>query len=225
MRTLPLTFIATFLVVSMFFVLYPEVDIWMSSQFYTSEDGFYLRNQVVIDFIYEYLPVYSWTVFIVLLGGLLLTYRKPLIYGLNRKAFAFLLLTLICGPGLLTMTFKDNWDRARPHDTRLFGGDMQFSRAFVISDQCDNNCSFYSGHPTSVYFLIALAMVFEGRRRKIFLFSAILGGFAVGMVRVVQGGHFFSDIIISGFMVTACAYLLFWLFYRRLPFTHLKPPD
>lgn len=225
MKNIPLSFISSFLVVGMFFVLYPEVDIWMSGQFYTPEDGFYLRNQLVIDFIYEWTPVYSWLLFLALLGGWLMTFKKPAIMGLNKRAFGFLLLTLLCGPGLLTMTFKDHWDRARPMDTELFGGNKQFTRAFVISDQCDNNCSFYSGHPTSFYFLIALAMVFQGRRRKLFVTAALLGGFSVGMVRVVQGGHFFSDIVISGFMVTATAYLLYWLFYRRLPFAPDPAPD
>ena len=225
MQYLPLKFIASFLVVGTFFVFYPDVDIWVSSQFYDSADGFYLEEQVVIDFIYEYTPVYSWGLFLGLIAGLIVTSRKPLLIGLNRRAYTFLLITLLCGPGLLTMIFKDNWDRARPHDTALFGGDKEFSRAFVISDQCDRNCSFYSGHPTTYYFLIALAMLFEGRKRKALLTAGIIGGFTVGMIRVVQGGHFFSDIIISGFMVTATAYLMFWLFYRRLPFAEKPLPD
>lgn len=222
---MPLKFIASFLTVGAFFVFYPEVDVWVTSQFYSPEEGFYLEKQLVIDFIYEYTPVYSWGLFITLLAGLIFTFKKKSVYGLNRRAFAFLLITLLCGPGLLTMLFKDHWDRARPQDTQLFGGDRQFSRAFVISDQCDWNCSFYSGHPTTYYFLIALAMLFEGRKRKAYIMAAVGGGFSVGMVRVVQGGHFFSDIIISGFMVTATAYLMFWLFYRRLPFSGNPVPD
>ncbi len=219
MQTMPLKFIASFLVVGAFFVFYPEVDIWVTSQFYTPADGFYLEKQIVIDFIYEYTPVYSWLLFLTLLAGLIFTFKKSSIYGLNRKAFLFLLVTFLLGPGLLTMIFKDHWDRARPHQTELFGGEMEFSRAFAISDQCDWNCSFYSGHPTTYYFLIAMAMLFTGRKRQAFLLAGIIGGFTVGMVRVVMGGHFFSDIVISGFMVTAIAYLMFLLFYRRLPFS------
>lgn len=218
MKNLPLNFIAAFLVTGMFFVIYPEVDIWISSLFYQPADDFYLRKQVLIDLVYEGIPVFSWIVFLALLGSFLGTFRKPVIFGLNRRAFLFLLLTMFSGPGLLTMAFKDNWHRARPHQIEQFGGELQFSRAFEISDQCDVNCSFYSGHPTSIYFLIAFAMLLKNRKQKIVAALSLSGGFLVGMVRVIQGGHFFSDIIISGFMITATAYLMYWLFYHHLPF-------
>ena len=68
-------------------------------------------------------------------------------------------------------------------------------------------------------------MLFKGRKRKAFLLAAIIGGFSVGMVRVVMGGHFFSDIIVSGFMVTSTAYFMFWLFYRQFPFSEKPLPD
>jgi lipid A 4'-phosphatase len=216
MRILPPALLFGFVLVSLAFYLFPQIDLWVSGLFYTPERGFYLADNPLVVFIYNVIPILTTAMSIALIGLLLYTWlKRRTALGLNQRAYAYLLLVLLLGPGLLSSIFKDNWHRARPATIEQFGGELQFSRAFVISDQCDNNCSFFSGHPTSLYFFIAVALVAPPIYRRRFMALAISGGLIVGLGRVIQGGHFFSDVITSGFMVAATAYLLYWLMYRR----------
>ena len=64
-----------------------------------------------------------------------------------RLPLAFFVVAGILGPGaVVNLVFKDHWQRARPYQVQEFGGTQQFTRAGIITDQCDNNCSFVSGH-------------------------------------------------------------------------------
>jgi lipid A 4'-phosphatase len=54
------------------------------------------------------------------------------------------------------------------------------------------------------------------RRRQKFLLMGMAAGAAIGAVRVIQGGHFFSDVVFSGWAVWL-TYLLIryiWLVLR-----------
>ena len=216
MRILPPTLLLGFVLVSLGFYLFPQIDLWVSGLFYNTEQGFYLAGNPLVRFIYAGIPIFTTAMTLALIGLLLYTWlKKRTALGLDRRAYVYLLLVLIIGPGLLSSIFKDNWHRARPMTVEQFGGKQQFSPAFVISDQCDNNCSFFSGHPTSLYFFIAVALVAPPTYRRRFMVLAIAGGLIVGLGRVMQGGHFFSDVITSGFMVATTAYLLHWLMYKK----------
>ena len=53
---------------------------------------------------------------------------------------------LVLGAGLVVNgILKDDFGRARPRDIEAFGGSSQFTPAFVVSHECDRNCSFSSG--------------------------------------------------------------------------------
>ncbi len=217
-RLLPIYFFLFFLV-SLLFYLFPQLDLWVSSLFYDPEKGFYLQTNRFNLFIYHAIPYVSSFTLAGIIILLLASWRlKRSLLGLNTRSYLFLLLVFVIGPGMVTALFKDNFDRARPNQITEFGGTKTFTPAYVVTDQCDINCSFYSGHPTALYFFVAVAMLFHGLKRKLFLLLAYGGGLLVGMVRVMQGGHFFSDIIISGFMITTVALLLYLaMFYRHKP--------
>ena len=216
MSLLPRPLLFSFVLVSLTFYLFPQIDLWVSGLFYTKEQGFYLAEQPLVVFIYNAIPVFTTAMALFLIGLLLYTWlKRRTALGLNQRAYVYLLLVLLVGPGLLSSIFKDNWHRARPISIEQFGGEQQFTPAFVITDQCDTNCSFFSGHPTSLYFFIAVALVAPPVYRRRFMTLAIAGGLIVGLGRVVQGGHFFSDVITSGFMVATTAYLLHWLMCRH----------
>jgi lipid A 4'-phosphatase len=216
MRILPPSLLISFVLVALAFYLFPQVDLWFSNLFYTPEQGFYLGDNPVVVFIYLAIPIFTTIMSLSLIGLLVYTWLKGRrVLGLDKKAYTYLLLVLLIGPGLLSSIFKDNWHRARPASIEQFGGNLQFTPAYVISDQCDTNCSFFSGHPTSLYFFIAVALVAPPAYRRRFMILAIGGGLVVGLGRVMQGGHFFSDVITSGFMVAMTAYLLYWWMYRK----------
>ena len=114
----------------------------------------------------------------------------------KRKIFLFLFLSLLIGPGLLVNTvFKNNSiGRARPSQIVEFGGENQFTPAFVYSGACEKNCSFVSGHASMGLYFIALGWLLRSRR----WFWIGLGiGSVVGLTRIVQGGHFLSDTVFA----------------------------
>lgn len=203
--------LAVAIVAAAVFTIIPDIDLWMSGQFYRPDGGFYLKDSWWAVAIYDSIPVIAITVGV---GSLL-----ALIYNLARKRPAgtlsnrfllFVLAALAVGPGLVVNAgFKDNWGRARPRDVTEFAGDRQFTPALQPTDQCDRNCSFVAGHPSVVYWLAALGFaVAAGRRRnRIFLAAAALG-LVAGLGRIVQGGHFLSDVIFSGLAVFTVIWLL-----------------
>lgn len=204
--------LAAFVVVSLFFYLFPEVDLWVSRLFYDEQNGFYWNETPLVQITYDIfkhmpkllLPV----MFIFLIMSVKNTYCK-----IRRHLCLFALVTLLVGPGIIVHNvFKDQWDRARPRNVVELGGDKVFTPAWVISDQCDRNCSFVSGHAAMGFYFMILGWLL--RSRKWFYIGLAIGA-AVGMIRVVQGGHFLSDSILAGFMV----YWTIWAFARwmRVP--------
>ena len=83
-----------------------------------------------------------------------------------------------------------------------------------------------AGHPSVMFWLAALGYaVARGRRRnQIFLAAAVLGLLG-GFGRIVQGGHFLSDVLFSGIVVFTVVWLLATHVFRvdASPRTPVKP--
>ena len=204
--------LGVFVAVSLFFYLFPEVDMYVARLFYEQGVGFYLKETLLVEITYDVfkhmpkllLPVML--IFIIL--GMKSSYCK-----IRRHLCLFALVTLLVGPGIIVHNvFKDSWDRARPRHLVEFGGDKQFTPAWVISDQCERNCSFVSGHAAMGFYAMILGWLLGSRR---WFYIGVGIGALVGLVRVVQGGHFLSDSILAGFMV----YWTIWAFakWMRVP--------
>jgi lipid A 4'-phosphatase len=114
---------------------------------------------------------------------------------------------------VVNAVFKEHWGRARPRDITEFGGTRTFTPAFVISDQCERNCSFVSGHASLPFAFAALGFLLRRRRWAIYAGAAAFGGL-VGFGRIVQGAHFLSDVVFSGVFVFLVAYLLAHYVFR-----------
>ncbi len=203
---------SVFVAVSLLFYFVPEIDLWVTRQFYDETNGFYLNETVLVQITYDIfkhmpkllLPI----MFIFLILGVKSNYCK-----IRRHLCLFALVTLLIGPGIIVHNvFKDSWDRARPRHVVEFGGDKTFSPAWVISDQCERNCSFVSGHAAMGFYFMILGWLL-GSRKWFYIGLAI--GALVGMIRIVQGGHFLSDSLLAGFMV----YWTIWVFakWMRIP--------
>jgi lipid A 4'-phosphatase len=125
------------------FVLAPGVDLWFSGLFFRGGAGFYLRDAVWVGVLYD--MVHPLAAVLVLGLLLLLIYnllRRRAVGPFDVRAVLFMLAVLAIGPGLVVnVVFKDHWGRARPRDVVEFGGTRTFTPAFVISDQCERNCS------------------------------------------------------------------------------------
>ena len=188
-----------FLALAILFYTNSWIDLWASGIFF--KDGeFYLKNYPPIKFIYDVthplLAIYLLT-FISLLIYHLKTKKEP--FNFTKKMLIFIIAVIIIAPGLVVnLGLKDNMGRARPKHIIQFNSDKIFTPAFAISNQCKKNCSFVCGHASAGYSLMALAFIFRRFKNRIF-FGAFFVGTLIGLVRIIQGGHFLSDVIFSFF--------------------------
>ena len=186
---------AWLLVSVVFFLVFPAVDIQLTSWFWTPEERFKFSELPWVQFFYA------------MFAKMHFVYLAILVYFLVRRFFPhdqtlkfkkniiFLLLALILGPGLVVNAlFKEHVGRARPHQVVEFGGTQQYKPAFVISEECQTNCSFVSGHAAGAFFILSLSWVLHQQR---WLWLGLLLGCLTGGGRMLQGGHFLSDVIFA----------------------------
>jgi lipid A 4'-phosphatase len=136
-----------------------------------------------------------------------------------RLPLAFFVLAGILGPGaVVNLVFKDHWQRARPYQVENFGGTQKFTRAAVMTDQCDNNCSFVSGHVACGVFLISLGLV-QRRRRVAWAAAGTAAGLAIAFARMADKAHWLSDVLWA-FPITLTTS---WLVWKALVWAYARP--
>lgn len=132
-----------------------------------------------------------------------------------RLPLAFVLVAGVLGPGVVVnWGFKDNWQRARPYQVENFGGTQKFSRATVMTDQCDANCSFVSGHVACGIFLASLGLVHR-RRQRTWAALGVACGLIIGFARMADVAHWLSDVLWA-FPITLGTSWLVWKGLQRL---------
>jgi lipid A 4'-phosphatase len=201
-------YIAVFLCIlfSILFIIFPQIDIKTSSSFYYQ--GSFVKQEWmdmarnILDWI-----TYFLVAFLILIFIWSILHKK---YSLLKASF-FLVLCFALGPGLLVnVTLKNNWGRPRPTAITQFGGNQTYQKPWVISQQCKTNCSFPAGEPSTAFTFFAFVFLFRkkiGRRLMITLFA--LNWLLFSYIRIAQGGHFLSDVLIGATLI----YILIWLCY------------
>ncbi len=121
-----------------------------------------------------------------------------------RRPAAFLLLVLAIAPGLIVnVLLKDNLGRARPREIIECGGSHQYTEIWQ-KGTTGSNSSFPSGHASIAFYTLAPWFILRDRNRKAaagFLVFGLGFGAAVGLARMLQGGHFLSDVLWAGGIV------------------------
>ena len=204
--------------------IFPALDIAFSELFFARDkmdfplgDPLYNVSQVV-QFIFR------WTPYVVL--GALVAAFIPLLNQLlpSKRLLAHFLVCIILVPiFVVNDVFKDQFGRARPYKVEEFGGELKFTGAFRVSDQCAVNCSFVSGDAAGGFTFLALAFAAR-KRRRLWCWSAAGLGTAIGLVRIMEGRHFLSDVVVAGVVTAGCTYLIYLAFYR-LSSTEDDQPD
>ena len=77
-----------------------------------------------------------------------------------------------------------------------------------MTDQCDANCSFVSGHVACGVFLAALGLVHRRRQRQ-WATAGVLSGLVIGFARMADHAHWLSDVLWA-FPITLSACWLVW---------------
>lgn len=204
---------ACFALSSLLLLEFPAIDIGVSRVFF--DRGFYMETQWW-ERLFQNGLGYFLCASIALVVGIYVFNKiaKRNLFGVDGRKVLYLFLVLIVGAGLIVnVIFKDHFGRARPRDIEEFGGTKHFTPAFVISRECVSNCSFSSGHGAGGFFSMALAFALS-RRRAVHLAGAGFGGL-VSFSRIAAGAHFFSDSMVSFFVMLIVADALYY--YMVLP--------
>lgn len=189
-----------FILCVLLFTLWPSIDLEVSSLFYREDGGFIYRDLLPLEMIYTLFAKLPLLLLPLLIYHLVRVYRCASSDSFQRRIALFLLLSLLLGPGILANTLiKDNSiGRARPSQIEAFNGNSEFTAAFEYSGACHKNCSFVSGHAAMGFWLVTLAWL-TGSRRIFALAFAI--GALVGATRIIQGGHFLSDVVFAFWLI------------------------
>lgn len=195
------------------FRLFPEIDLWFQRFFWNETDGFFLKESAFAAFFYTGIrwatPVVAVVLVAIVLHGFVGSSPR------TKRWLKPALVTLACiaiGAGLIVnLGLKDQFGRARPSQIIEFGGVMRFTPPFAMAEQCVRNCSFVAGHPSIVFAFFGLAL-FATRRRALALAAVTFVGALSGLGRIMQGGHFLSDVVFSGVVVFITA----WVLYRLI---------
>ena len=64
------------------------------------------------------------------------------------------------------------------------------------------------------FYFIAFGFLCRQRRSLIIFFAGIYGT-VLGLVRILQGGHFLSDVVFAFFIIYAVSAVLYWIMFER----------
>ncbi len=214
-------------------IIFPEIDLAISSFFYDpNAGGFWLAELAILNLIRDFIKFIIGLFFLGSIAGYSVSWllKNPLITDI-RKSFEVIFLSFVLGAGVLANAMlKNQFGRARPADVEQFSGEKIFTLPFQVTNQCETNCSFVSGEGSAVtvVFLSFLLVQWVRTKGKIFRGSLNLSLFAfvslissTGVVlRIIKGRHFFSDSLFAILLM-----LLVFVCILALPrYRHLCPP-
>ena len=191
--------VALIVVTSLFFALFPGVDVWFSSLFYVPGGGFPTGTIPISLALRELGSDLVRIAVVALLVIVVLKFAVPTRPSLVApRDTLFILATLVVGPGILVnWVFKDHWGRPRPVSIDAFSGSHAFLPAWHMSDACTSNCSFVSGEASSAIWLIALAVLVPLVWRPLTVRILAVLALILSLNRIAAGGHFLSDVLLA----------------------------
>ncbi len=205
----------TILIVATGFFRFTDADLAFSQFFYSSaSDPWPWAHTPLCDFIYNYGTLPG---MVLGLGGLTVGLVSLAWHRLRpyRLPGFFLAAMLALGPGLIVNgILKPQWCRPRPCQTAHFGGNQEFVGVWGMGAS-EQSKSFPSGHASMGFLLMAPAFLLYRRYRRLaagFVLLGLAAGMALGVTRILQGGHFLSDVVWAAGMVYLTGLALVGLF-------------
>lgn len=212
--------LATTALTAIVFTIYPDLDLAISALFYDPVRRIFPAQSDWVLSGFRF--VTSWVVALAIaipsismLGKMLFPSRPSLLPG---RAMVLILMSVAIAPGLLVNAgFKENWNRPRPGAVQDFGGGMTFKPWWDAGGQCRRNCSFVSGESAAAFAMLAPAALAAAPWRLIAIGGAILFGALMAFLRVVFGGHFFTDVVFAAALSALVVWTLHGWLYRWRP--------
>lgn len=191
-----------------------DADIALQKHFYSADKGWYLKNSFPWKLLYNYGNIPGLLLAAASLMAIVLSFVHRAVVR-YRKIALFLVVLLALGPGLITYSiFKDHWGRPRPGQVDIFGGEEKFLPV-LVKGRPGGGKSFPSGHASIGFYLFAPFFFLRRDAKRWALFFLALGigyGAFMGIGRMVQGGHFASDVVWAGGITYLTGLLLFYIF-------------
>jgi lipid A 4'-phosphatase len=213
MNKLTITLLAISAIFTVIFIAFPDADLVVSAWFY---DGisFPYRDHWLPNIFYYLIRIISVGTIIWCFASLSPAHFKPAFiepFLPERKHYAeFILIAMLLGPGAIVhQGFKEYFERARPVNIEQFGGEKTYSAPFIKSDQ--EGKSFISGHAAMGFFVCAFAFLANGKRRTQLYMLGLCFGIMASSMRIIQGGHFLSDVIFGGLVTLLTIDLIYYL--------------
>ncbi len=188
-----------------------HADIRLESLFYQPGKGWVHTDDNPWAFLYRYGALPGLIMGAVAAAVLLASFTSHRAYP-YRKAALFFVLLLALGPGLLSSVFKDYWGRPRPRQVEAFGGEQKFLQVWQTGPAGVGK-SFPSGHATIAFYLFSPYFVLRRSSAKwahSFLALGLVYGTLMGLARMIQGGHFPSDVLWSAGFVYLTGLMLYY---------------
>lgn len=202
----------TFLLLLFFAPWSKQIDLSITRSFFSNGS---FSESPIYSFIYTYGVWPSW---ILLLTGLI-AWRIDKKW---KKPFLYLFFTLLVGSGLIIhLALKEHWGRPRPKQVIEFGGLQEFRPFYSpqFSPSPEPSKSFSCGHCSVGFYFFSLFFIgrfFQSKRMEIAgLFLAFSLGFLLSLTRIAQGGHFFSDTVVSALIMWFTSYFLSFIFLKK----------
>jgi lipid A 4'-phosphatase len=216
-RTTLVLILIAIVVVGLAFAICPEWDLALTRLFYNSATKQFplsfdptinwLRNKAV----FITIACLSCLAFSVLLKIIRPT-RQMWIPG---RAVVFVALTFLLGPGMLVnVMLKEYWSRPRPAEVVEFGGDKAFVPWWDPRGGCEQNCSFVSGETSTATWTLAAAILIPGVMGTVAIGTALAYTLAMAVMRLIVGGHFFTDVAFAILFTLLLIWTTHGLIYR-----------
>ena len=201
-----LAWLAATLAALLLFRAHSVLDLVVSATFHLPQAAtpFAWGEMEAVQVMYRVVPWVGRLAFVVCLIVCLLP-RASVARGLRlrwrRRALALVLVLMLGLLGAVNGVLKEHVGRPRPYTVQAFGGPHPYQRVGDTSPYCRHNCSFVSGHAATGFVLMACGLLGAPAVRRRWAWVGIGVGSLVGAGRVVQGGHFFSDIVFAGLVI------------------------
>lgn len=208
--------IFAFFILSVFLTVGPALDIFVSGIFYYGKNQFLVQSLYIISIFFR--KIILWLVIIYVLFLPILSIFLPIrqiFFSYKFKItdiFYIWITNILCLLFVINLILKSFWGRARPNEILELGGENFFSPWYEMSSQCSSNCSFVSGDAAVGFSLIIIYFLIK---KEIYLWLALIVGFSIGSIRIMEGGHFFSDVLFSGLFVFLINFATYYFYYKK----------
>jgi lipid A 4'-phosphatase len=214
-----LLIVAGFAIVVAIYAFDPGLDLRITSRLFFDEAAkkFWLADHPVIVSLRNLNSAIDIIIGVALAFGVIYAWLVPAKSPpIARRTIVFLVATFLLAPVLVANgVFKEHWSRPRPYHVAEFGGAAPFVQWWDPRGSCKQSCSFFSGEVSAAAWTMAPAVLIPGIMGMVAVAASLAFTAMIAVVRMAQGGHFFSDAAFAALITWLIVWLAHGICYRR----------